>query len=88
MLFDPSSLKLQCLTLWFPSTVLSLLLRFVLARENRLRQSSTSPSPTSSSDPEKSADSTASSVVDDDEQERIEREDLTDWENKRFRYTL
>ncbi|KAK4330274.1 Major facilitator superfamily domain-containing protein [Rhodotorula toruloides] len=67
--------------------LLSLLLRFILARENRLRQSTTSSAPTSS-DPEKVDDSCASSVVSDEEQERIEREDLTDWENKRFRYTL
>ncbi|BGO93168.1 hypothetical protein NBRC10512_007581 [Rhodotorula toruloides] len=65
----------------------SLLLRFILARENRLRQSTTSSAPTSS-DPEKVDDSCASSVVSDEEQERIEREDLTDRENKRFRYTL
>lgn len=70
-----------------PSPVFSLLLRFILARENRLRQSTTSSAPTSS-DPEKVDDSCASSVVSDEEQERIEREDLTDRENKRFRYTL
>ncbi|BGP49813.1 hypothetical protein JCM10450v2_005718 [Rhodotorula kratochvilovae] len=72
----------------------SLLLRILLARENRRREAlfpSSSSSSGAGTDSEKHAPSTLATSDEEREKEveRVEREDLTDWENERwFRYTL
>lgn len=74
-----------------PCPVLSLFLRYLLARENRLRETRAA----AGSGADKATDEKADEHEDGDsmsaeerEQERVEREDLTDFENTRFRYTL
>ncbi|GJN92671.1 hypothetical protein Rhopal_005706-T1 [Rhodotorula paludigena] len=72
-------------------SILSLFLRYLLARENRLRETRAA----AGSGADKAIDEKADEHEDGDsmsaeerEQERVEREDLTDFENTRFRYTL
>ncbi|GAA6048564.1 hypothetical protein JCM3770_006555 [Rhodotorula araucariae] len=75
--------------------VASLVLRFVLARENARRDARYAPGPSPSSglgmDSEKHDAASVALSAEEREREvdRVEREDLTDWENERwFRYTL
>jgi hypothetical protein len=68
-----------------PRTVASLVLRFLLARENAARDAAVAAA---SSNEKIAAFEDLSAEEREQEQERVEKEDLTDFENRRFRYTL
>ncbi|GAA5856058.1 hypothetical protein JCM8547_002960 [Rhodosporidiobolus lusitaniae] len=70
--------------------ICSLLLRFLLARENTSRDALAASSSTQTNEKTaySSADAASTEEEREAEQERVDREDLTDSQNKRFRYTL
>ncbi|CEQ40197.1 SPOSA6832_01764 [Sporobolomyces salmonicolor] len=90
-LASTGSSKLTLLPL--PSSLISLLLRVHLSRQNRARDAAAAAAasarlaPTDTDEKSDELDG-AGPGADAQEHERIERDDLTDWENARFRYSL
>ncbi|GAA5953621.1 hypothetical protein JCM21900_003365 [Sporobolomyces salmonicolor] len=75
------------------TSVISLLLRFHLSRQNRARDAAAAAAASARlarTDTDEKSDELdgAGPGADEQEHERIERDDLTDWENARFRYSL